>query len=438
MEEPARVLFVDDEENILKSLRRLVADEDFQVLLAGSGEEGLALLRETDDDVAVIVSDQRMPGLTGVEFLQQAREIAPDAGRILLTGYADISATIDAINKGGAHRYISKPWNDHEILLTIRDAVRSFHLARENRVLSALVSKQNEELKEWNSGLKTRVLEQTSSIRQKITELHGLNEKLHRNYLSILAAFSGLHELHDREAKNHCGNVAVVSAAVARAAGLPENEIEEIRVAALLHDIGTIGISDSLLHGDVQRMTETELREFRSHSVRGQAAVDSIEDLRPAGVLIRHHHENFDGSGFPDRLAGSAIPVGARIIALADTIDRLVTENRADNSIERALHAVRLSLGVRFDPDLFPLLERPVREKYGAQVGAGGMVEIEMSPRELRRGMIVAHEVRSGTGLLLLGSGEYLDEGKIQALKRFYAIDPPSGGIAVLVRNQGK
>jgi response regulator RpfG family c-di-GMP phosphodiesterase len=342
MDEPARVLFVDDEENILKSLRRLVAEEDFEVLLAASGEAGLAILRETGEDMAVIVSDQRMPGLTGVDFLQQARALAPDAGRILLTGYADISATIDAINKGGAHRYISKPWNDQEIVLTIRDAVRSYHLARENRVLSALVSRQNEELTEWNSSLKTRVLEQTASIRQKITELHGLNEKLHRNYLSILAAFSGLHELHDREAKNHCGNVAVISAAVARSAGLPEKLIEEIRVAALLHDIGTIGISDTLLHGDVERMTEGELREYRSHSVRGQAAVDSIEDLRPAGVLIRHHHENFDGNGFPDRLSGSAIPLGARIIALADATDRLLSENRVDNSIERALHTVRL------------------------------------------------------------------------------------------------
>jgi response regulator RpfG family c-di-GMP phosphodiesterase len=438
MDEPARVLFVDDEENILRSLRRLVADEDFEVMLARSGEEGLSILRETDGDIAVIVSDQRMPGLTGVDFLQQVRALAPDAGRILLTGYADISATIDAINKGGAHRYISKPWNDREIVLTIRDAVRSFRLARENRTLSALVNKQNEELKEWNSGLKMRVLEQTASIRQKITELHELNEKLHLNYLSILAAFSGLHELHDREARNHCGNVAVISATVARSAGLSENLIEEIRVAALLHDIGTIGISDSLLHGDVERMTNGELREYRSHSVRGQAAVDSIEDLRPSGVLIRHHHENFDGSGFPDRLAGSDIPLGARIIALADAIDRLVTENRVDNSIEKALHAIRLSLGVRFDPDLFPLFERPVREKYSGQIGTSGMIEIEMTPRELRRGMIVAHEVRSGTGLLLLGSGEYLDDGKIQALKRYYAIDPPSGGIAVLVKKQGK
>lgn len=352
MDKPARVLFVDDEDNILRSLRRLIADEDYDPLFAGSAEEGLAVIRAADDDIAVIVSDQRMPGMTGVEFLREARSLAPDAGRILLTGYADISATIDAINKGGAHRYISKPWNDQEMTLTLREAVRSYRLTRENRELSALVGKQNEELREWNAGLKNRVLEQTASMREKITELHELNEKLRRNYRSILTAFSSLHELHDRHGKNHCGSVADFSTAAARSMGLSEEVTEEIRVAALLHDIGTIGIPDSLLHGDEGRMTEAEVREYRGHSVRGQAAVDSIEDLRPAGILIRHHHENFDGSGYPDRLAGRDIPLGARIIAIADAIDRLISENHGDNRFEKVLLDVRASLGVRFDPEL--------------------------------------------------------------------------------------
>jgi response regulator RpfG family c-di-GMP phosphodiesterase len=435
MDETARVLFVDDEENILRSLRRLVSDEDFEVLLAHSGEEGLDILRDTGD-IALIVSDQRMPGLTGVDFLQQARTLAPDAGRVLLTGYADITATIEAINKGGAHRYISKPWNDQELLLTLREAVRGYRLERENRALSELVRKQNEELREWNNGLKSRVLEQTASIREKITELHELNEKLRRKYRDILTAFSSLLELHDRYAKNHSGNVASVSIAVARARGLSEEAIEEISVAALLHDIGTIGVPDSLLHGDIARMTEADILEYRSHSVRGQAAVDPIEDMRPAGILIRHHHENFDGSGFPDRLAGSGIPLGARIIALADAIDRQISENPGNDSIEKALHSVRASLGTRFDPELYPLFERPVREKYMGQIGDCDMVEIEMMPRQLRRGMKVARQVRSGTGLLLLGSGEYLDEGKIVSLIRFFDIDPPHGGIAVLVKKQ--
>jgi DNA-binding NtrC family response regulator len=149
MTEAIRVLCVDDEENILKSIRRLLAEEEIEALTATSGEQGLEILQSMDG-IGVIVSDQRMPGLCGAEFLQQAREIAPDVPRIMLTGYADITATIDAINKGGSYRYISKPWNDEELIRTVQDAIRHYRIILENRKLSELVQKQNEELQKWN------------------------------------------------------------------------------------------------------------------------------------------------------------------------------------------------------------------------------------------------------------------------------------------------
>lgn len=117
-ETPVRVLFVDDEENILKSLGRLFMDEDFEVITAPSAGEGLRILMETRN-VGVVVSDQRMPGITGVQFLEQVRGMVPEALRIMLTGYADLAATVDAINRGGAGRYITKPWNDEELAAEI-------------------------------------------------------------------------------------------------------------------------------------------------------------------------------------------------------------------------------------------------------------------------------------------------------------------------------
>ena len=124
---PVRALFVDDEENILKALQRLLMDEDFEVLTASSAKEGLQLLLQTEN-VGLIVSDQRMPEITGVQFLEQAKEMVPEALRIMLTGYADLTATMDAINRGGAYRYITKPWNDEELIQTIRDAVQQYRL----------------------------------------------------------------------------------------------------------------------------------------------------------------------------------------------------------------------------------------------------------------------------------------------------------------------
>ena len=427
-----KVLFVDDEENILRSLKRLLMDEEIDILTANSGEQGLDVLRSTPE-IGLIVSDQRMPGLPGADFLRQSREIIPDALRIMLTGYADINATIEAINKGGAYRYISKPWDDEEMIRTIRDSLRQCRLISENKRLSALVQKQNEELKEWNSNLKSRVLGQTASIRIRNDELHDLNYKLQKNYESCLTAFSGLVELHGRGMENHSRNVALLSAMAARNMNLSAEEIEVIKVAALLHDIGKIGISDNLLRGDVEKMSPNEVAEYRQHAIRGQAAIDSIEDLRPAGVLIRHHHENFDGSGFPDRLAKGDIPVGARIIALADCLDRTFTGNRVDNAVDISVLAAKSESGKKFDPALFPFMEQPFAETYAKLTGKTGMVEMELHANELREGMAVAREVRSGTGILLLGVGENLDRGKITALRRYYQIDPPQKGILVRV-----
>jgi response regulator RpfG family c-di-GMP phosphodiesterase len=426
----AKVLFVDDEENILKSLKRLLIEEEIDIYTANSGELGLELLRNTPG-VDLIVSDQRMPGLTGSEFLRQSREIVPDALRIMLTGYADINATIDAINKGGAYRYISKPWDDEEMIRTIRDSVRQCRLLAENKRLSALVEKQNAELKEWNSNLKGRVLEQTAAIRIRNDELSGLNNRLQEEYENCLKSFFGLVELRDRELGSHSRNVARLSVMIAEGMNLPEAEIKLIRMGAMLHDIGKIGISDLLLHKDMEGLNSNDLEQYRMHAVRGQATLDSIRDLRPAGLLIRHHHENFDGSGFPDRLAKNDIPIGSRIIALADHLDRAFTRNRVDNAIESALESARQELGKMFDPALFPLLAKTVKGVYGEFLTRTGMKEMELQINELREGMSVARDVHSGTGILLLGAGEILDLVKIQALRRYNLIDPPKKGILV-------
>jgi HD-GYP domain-containing protein (c-di-GMP phosphodiesterase class II) len=182
-------------------------------------------------------------------------------------------------------------------------------------------------------------------------------------------------------------------------------------------------------------MTPNDLNEYRQHSVRGQAAIDSIEDLRHAGLLIRHHHENFDGSGFPDRLAKGDIPLGSRVINMADYSDRLFVRNRGDNAIEMTLKMVKEELGGKFDPDLFPLMEKSFQEMYEKLSAKTGMTMMELQPKELQEGMIIAGDVRSGTGLLLLGTGERLDFANISALKRYYNIDPPRKGILVRVQS---
>jgi two-component system cell cycle sensor histidine kinase/response regulator CckA len=164
-ENPVRVLFVDDEENILRSIKRLFLEESYEILTANSGEEALKLLKD-HQNIGLIVSDQRMPGMQGVDLLKLASDISPDTLRIMLTGYTDINAAIEAINKGGAFQYITKPWKDDELIQIVRDAVYRYSLIKENKRLTEIVKRQNEELKQWNDQLQYRVQEQTIEIRE--------------------------------------------------------------------------------------------------------------------------------------------------------------------------------------------------------------------------------------------------------------------------------
>ena len=429
-----KVLFVDDEENILRSLERLFMDQEYPLLTAASGEEGLRLL-EANPDIGLIVSDQRMPGMSGVEFLARARQAAPETLRIVLTGYADLHATMDAINRGGAYRYITKPWNDDDLLQTIRDALTHCQLLQANRRLTEQVNRQNEELKEWNSGLKSRVLEQTTTIRKQNEELSAKNEHVQETFNKTIVAFSRLVELCGMRLKNHAQNVAELSVNVARELGLPAKEVETIRTAALLHDIGKIGIPEVILDKKAAEMNGKEKRIYMQHTVRGQTAIDVVEDLREAGVLIRHHHEHYNGKGFPDGLAGDAIPLGARIITIADCLDREIGDMRDEMALEVVLGKMTLQLGLVFDPSLMSHFKRYARYVYyanSAKLREG--IETELHPNELIEGLTITRDAYSGTGLLLLSKGMVLDRTMIQSIRRYHEIDPAPQGIFVMSR----
>lgn len=177
------VLFVDDEQNILNSLKRLLLDEEFGILTAAGGEEALKLLAGGEQP-AVIVTDQRMPGMDGAEFLARAKEISPDSIRIMLTGYSDIAAAVDAVNRGGISRYITKPWNDDEIKQIIREALKHYGLLQENRRLTAELQEKNRLLEEFNAALERKVQERTKELLRKMKELEG-RDRIQQHLLNL-------------------------------------------------------------------------------------------------------------------------------------------------------------------------------------------------------------------------------------------------------------
>ncbi|MGR3179262.1 MAG: response regulator, partial [Candidatus Anammoxibacter sp.] len=231
-----KILFVDDEKDILSSLRRLFMEDWCEIFTASSGQEALELIKK--EPVDLIVSDQRMPAMEGVEFLKQSKKYLPDSIRILLTGYADVNAAIDSINEGGVSRYFTKPWNNDELKEAIHDALELRKLRNENERLLELTEKQNLELKDLNANLEKKVKEQTKDLRKMLFEVKKLNGELDESLMNTVKVLSNVTCMKTRSDSASFKNVSKLSKAIAQERKLARNEIRDIEVAALVYDIG--------------------------------------------------------------------------------------------------------------------------------------------------------------------------------------------------------
>ncbi len=414
--EPATLLFVDDEANILSSLKRLFRPLGYRILTAESGAAGLQVFEQNAIDL--VISDMRMPEMNGAQFLEQVRAKWPDAIRILLTGYADVGSTIAAINKGEIYRYIAKPWDENDIVLTVKHALERKNLEQEKQRLEALTLKQNEELKDLNANLETKVKQRTEEVRQTMGFLEVAHKQLKDSFLTSLKVFANLMELREGAMGGHSRRVADYARRLAQRMGMTENEVQDVMFAGLLHDIGKIGLPDRLLHKPFSSLTTEERAEVIKHPATGQAALMALENMKEAARLIRGHHERFDGLGFPDGLSGMAIPRGARILAVANDYDAVQTGsllNKQMTEVE-AREFLLEGRGKRYDPKVADVF---LEMLGGAGQSAYAGPEMKIPSPALRNGMALARDLVSHGGLLLLSKDYLLDESMIGQIRSF-------------------
>ncbi|MCX7165411.1 MAG: response regulator [Rhodocyclales bacterium] len=426
-ETPATLLLVDDEANILSSLRRLLRPAGYRIHTAESGQAGLEILER--EPVDLVVSDMRMPEMNGAQFLEQVRKRWPATMRILLTGYADVSSTIDAINRGEIYRYISKPWDDTQLTLTIRDALESSRLRNENTRLLALTKAQNDELSQLNAGLEQKVTERTAEIQQVNSFLNLANERLKQNFVVSIKMFSGLMELRGGTMVGHSRRVADLARKLAARLEVPAKDQQDIFVAALLHDIGKIGFPDSLLGRPVSKMSGDEMGVYRKHPAAGESALMPLAELKAVASIIRAHHERFDGQGFPDGLQGAFIPLGARILSVANDYDgmQIGTLSEKRSSPEEARAMLAQTSGKRYDPQ--------VLDAFFAMIGAQAqeiVVEKAVPAAELRAGMVLARDFVGRDGVLLLAADYVLDMPLVRQIQDMDRRE--GGGLTLYVR----
>lgn len=299
------LLIVDDEIGILNAMKRLFMDSNIDVLTASDAGEALEILG--DNNVAVIVSDQRMPNMTGIELLEKVRHKYPDIIRILLTGYSDINVAIDAINKGEVYRYITKPWNNSELAGIVVTAMEKHQLALSIR----------------------------SADEDKL--------------LSLAQAV----ELKDPYTRGHCERVANYAIRLARHLNVDEEMIQNIKRGSWLHDCGKIGVPESILNY-AGRLDCDQFAIVKKHPGWG-ADVARLAKLPTAVInIILYHHEKWDGSGYPAGLVGNKIPYEARIVAMADIYDALISDRPYRRGLTREC-AVELISSVdkaHYDPEI--------------------------------------------------------------------------------------
>jgi putative nucleotidyltransferase with HDIG domain len=303
----ARILIIDDEPNVLSALYALLGDE-YNCKTSTSAIEALALLKEESFDL--VLSDIMMPGMSGLELLEEITQFAPATVVVLISGNLNIQSAIGAMRRG-AFDYLTKPFNLEDVETAVARALRHRALLRANQQyeqhLEELVSLRTSELSVANSSLNSTL------------------DKLYMNYRATLRALAAALEARDVETRGHSDRVVAYCVRLGRQLGLSERELITLEHGALLHDIGKIGVPDSIL---LKRgsLTDEEWGQMRRHVEYGAQILRGIDFLEGASHIVAQHHERFDGSGYPRRLVGEQICIGARIFAVADAVDAITSD----------------------------------------------------------------------------------------------------------------
>jgi len=316
-----KLLIVDDELANLRLLDRLFS-KDYYCLTASSAADAIDLLNQ--HDVAILITDQRMPNMTGIELLKQTAQLRPHMVRILLTGYTDAEALVEAINCGLVHLYLTKPWNNSDLKIKVRRAVEQYENNRKQHAMQVANERLQARLREMKRGF-----------------AYALAEAL-------------------RAKDDYCGEraarVSEHAALIASRMTMTDEDREDLLIAASLHNLGHIGTPDMLLH--CEPVTAADQPVFQAYAERGARILGAAPELRNAADIVRFHHENFDGSGYPRGLTGEQIPLGSRIIRVALAYDLLTRPKSPSVGIshDQAVVCLRERAGEECDPRVLEML----------------------------------------------------------------------------------
>ncbi len=321
------ILVVDDDAYILDFVSMLLKDHGYHVFASQNASAAINIMEE--NDINIILSDIKMPGMSGLELLERAHEINPDMPVVLMTAYAELDMAIDAAKKGAVD-FITKPFKPEHLIRSVEKAAKHAGLLRLE--------------KHYKEMLEEDVRQRTAELSEAYTALKDLNDNL-------ILAFANAIDAKSPWTKGHSERVCIHAVSIATEMGFDEKEIEDLRIAALLHDTGKLGTYDVILDKP-DKLTAEEFALVKLHPANGEKILRPIRQLRHILPVIRAHHEKMDGTGYPDGLKGDEIPLPARVLCVADTFDAMMADRpyRAAPGKEYAMAELRRCSGTQFDP----------------------------------------------------------------------------------------
>jgi response regulator RpfG family c-di-GMP phosphodiesterase len=413
---PPTILIVDDEPVVLNALKFTLEREGFHVVSCASPLKALAIINERD--FAVIISDQRMPEMMGLEFLIESRRIRPHCSRILLTAVLALPTIVDAINKGEIFRFVAKPWLREELIATVRNAVQRHDLVTRNEALQAETQHLNAQLREANVSLEVKV----KDLEQQKQRVDTANRELAASYENSLELCRRILTTYDPILGGQAKALVEFAVQMAASDQFTDTERHALRTAAWLCDIGLIGVPREMMRAfrsKPDQLTERERGMLRSHPIYGQTLASLVDSRAEVGEAIRAHHERYDGAGYPDGLVGDAIPWPARCLAVA------VGFVESGLSKTAAIEAILARSGTDYDPEAVRLFL-----KVSNLVQLPKQVK-EITLHELEPGMVLANGIYSPHGLLLIGEGQSLSPGTISKIRSHNQVTPISQRLLV-------
>ncbi len=335
-----RILIVDDEREITEILSDLL-NTSYHCVTCGSAEEALALLRASE--YALVISDITMPGMSGLEMIPHVRTLTPDTVVIMISGMQTVESAIEALRLG-AFDYVMKPFDLRQVEAVVKRALGHHEL---------VVAKQRYE----------NHLEEL--VDQRTAELDRTLDSLEDAYRSTLKALTAALETRDSETHGHSERVVTYSLRLGREYGLNSTQMKALEFGSLLHDIGKIGVPDSILRKPA-KLTEEEWVRMREHPLHGQQILRGIEFLEGAARVVAQHHEKWDGSGYPLGLKGEEIDLNARIFAVADAFDAMTSDRvyRRGKSYDAASQELDDWAGRQFDPKVVEAFHRVPKDDW--------------------------------------------------------------------------